>query len=699
MRCQSVSRLFAAILAVGALPACSGDTGDDDDGPAIAGDAGPPPADPDAPLIRAVSPPAVSFRGGERVRVEGERLASPRAVRLGDVEVTATEEDGALVFTAPAVPVGGRVTLSVETEDGTGTYDFRYLGVSPPSLRLVEVPGAADAVTGERMLLMRRAGAPRVAVLGADGLALLEATGGRLALVASGEGVAVRAACAADFDGDADDDLWIADEAGSAGIHRHDPTGLAAPATAQPTPAVDAVCGDFTGDGAADVLVALAPAEGLPALRLLVGDGRGGLQAAAGGVTLGGALLGLATGDVDGDGHTDVLVGRADAPPRLLMGDGHGGFTDAPPGTLPAGGDGARPTLGDLDGDGRADALLLGASGAALWINDGAGRFADHSGLSVGVPGLEAAAAYLVDVDIDGALDVLALGPGGLAFLRNDGTGRLFDYSDAVLARRGAKAPRALAVADVDADVDPDLVALRGDGVALFRGWDPAPFADADFDGIPTELDGCPDDADPDQNNKDSVHFQCSDAEACQADTGCALALSPAGRAYLTCASAMVPQAEARAFCERRGARLFFPDDADEQAFVVGLAPGRAWFDLTDTAEEGRWISAEGREASFAAWGMGQPDNAGDVEDCVELIAEDPAAPAWNDLPCDVPRGFVCEDDAAEAAPDPPDACDLCPGVHDPAQADADADGVGDACDACADMPGTGADGCPEVAP
>ena len=53
---------------------------------------------------------------------------------------------------------------------------------------------------------------------------------------------------------------------------------------------------------------------------------------------------------------------------------------------------------------------------------------------------------------------------------------------------------------------------------------------------------------------------------------------------------------------------------------------------------------------------------------------------------------------AAVTPADPPDACDNCPDVHNPDQADRDADGAGDACDPCPDDADPAAT-CPPVMP
>ena len=82
-------------------------------------------------------------------------------------------------------------------------------------------------------------------------------------------------------------------------------------------------------------------------------------------------IQGVVTGDIDGDGHADILavqnsfapdpsIGRFDGGlSQLLLGDGKGGFTAVPPieSGLVIPGDAKALLIGDIDGDGRPDIL------------------------------------------------------------------------------------------------------------------------------------------------------------------------------------------------------------------------------------------------------------------------------------------------------------------------------------------------------
>jgi hypothetical protein len=717
---MSTPRRTRTLAALGWLPAllplllaCEGSSGKSGDAAASGGalgDAGPggvnAAPDPDAPRVRAVLPDRSPLAGGVTVRIEGVRLDAVTELRFGEHagEITA-HTDTALEVKVPAAEAGGAVTLTLVAPGGTSTWrGFRYYGIAASALRFVEVPDAADAVSGDALYALRTSLAPRVVVGGAGALSVLEpGAGGRLTVKGTGEAPpSVRAACVADFDADGADDLFLADASGAAGVYRRAGSGLAQPSPLAGVPAVQADCADYNGDDAPDVLVVLAPPEGVAALQLLVGDGRGGLMPAAGGRPLGAAVVtGLASADFDADGHRDVLLGLEVGRPRLFVGDGGGGFIDALPGKTPAGPEAVAPLVADFDGDGQNDVFLLGPAGAALWLGDADGGLVDRSALNVGVLGLTGAVLSTLDADLDGAPDVLAVGAEGARLLRNDGQGRLFDYTSSLVARPGTPAPTRLVALDLDGDDDVDLVGLRPGAAApiVLRNWAPQPFSDRDADGLPDSLDNCPDVSNPDQRNRDAAHFHCETPEVCQSTTGCALAVDAgANRALLSCPAQALTPADAAAFCTRLGGRLWMPQSPEEQGVVAALGPAHLWLDLTDAAAEGTFVSADGRAAPFASWGPGQPDNAGGTEHCVELITDDPAAPFWNDLPCDLPRGVACEDTVTVTPADPPDACDNCPDLHNPDQADRDADGAGDACDVCPDDPDPAAT-CPPVMP
>jgi hypothetical protein len=199
------------------------------------------------------------------------------------------------------------------------------------------------------------------------------------------------------------------------------------------------------------------------------------------------------TGDVNGDAHPDVLTtGSAGLQVRLGLGDGTLGPAEGYPG-------GAGPFLvaGDLDHDGHADLVMGGDSvSVAVQLGLGDGSF----GLAVKFAVTKApVAAVLADFDGDGNLDLATLSTraGTVTVRLGLGDGTFAPGTDLAV---GAWAV-GLAAGLLDGDGHPDLVVVQslpaqlspwlgngaggftsGTPIALPSAWGPVVLADLDGD-------------------------------------------------------------------------------------------------------------------------------------------------------------------------------------------------------------------------
>lgn len=247
------------------------------------------------------------------------------------------------------------------------------------------------------------------------------------------------------------------------------------------------IAGDFTNDGAPDVLIVR---DGREQPAFLLNDGRGNFELKWGAAPALIDVRAIVTGDFNGDGNLDLAAWHG-FPVVLQLFHGEG------TGYLPAGPElaGARKPLAaaDFDGDGRDELLSTGSSSTTVTVWEGT------EGTDVKVSAdVVNAIATTGDFNGDGAPDAALSTDYAVLVLLNDGRGTLTERG---WFRTATPAP-AFAAGDFDSDGDDDLLVPSGYGIAIVRSNGDGTFralprvpamhgqpADVDGDGVDEQID------------------------------------------------------------------------------------------------------------------------------------------------------------------------------------------------------------------
>lgn len=163
---------------------------------------------------------------------------------------------------------------------------------------------------------------------------------------------------------------------------------------------------DLNEDGKLDLAV---PNLLGPAVSILLGDGRGAFELAAGSPTVVSTRPGyLAGGDLNGDGHPDLAVTHDDQNlVSILLGDGSGGMQQMTGSPFEAAARSWPVEIADMDGDGQLD-LLFAGNDNVLRIHYGS---LAEAGLApfqeLALSGGRILYLHPVDLNSDGRLDLL----------------------------------------------------------------------------------------------------------------------------------------------------------------------------------------------------------------------------------------------------------------------------------------------------
>jgi FG-GAP-like repeat len=237
---------------------------------------------------------------------------------------------------------------------------------------------------------------------------------------------------------------------------------LVAYSTGRPDDVVHLALGDVNGDGRLDAVTTNYAGN---TVLLLLGQPGGGL--------LGSARFPLPTrsipakvvlGDVNGDGRLDVLTASSGSSNvDVLLGQAGGGF--APSSTYPTDTNPQGLALGDVNGDGRPDVVTANQDSHTVGVLLGlpAGGFGPVSTYPTGAYSGPRAVAVR-DLNADGRPDLITANFGSntvgvLLALAGGGFGAVSLYPAGPLG-----GPLALAIGDVNADGQPDVVTANFSG-------------------------------------------------------------------------------------------------------------------------------------------------------------------------------------------------------------------------------------------
>ena len=295
-----------------------------------------------------------------------------------------------------------------------------------------------------------------------------------------------------DVNGDGHADLVVANECQSNGdcssgavsvlLGNGDGTFQSAASYSAGYDAYSVAIGDVNGDGHADLVVAnqcQSSSNCNGAVSVLLGNGDGTFQAPVSYSSGGNDALSVAIGDVNGDGHADLVVANecqsngdcSSGAVSVLLGNGDGTF-QAPVSYRSGGSEATSVAIGDVNGDGHADLVVANqcnsdcSSGAvSVLLGNGDGTFQAPVSYSSG--GYDALSVAIGDVNGDGHADLAVANWAGVSVLLGNGDG---SFQAAINTTIPVFGFGGLALADFNGDGKLDVASGAGDFLLLGNG-------------------------------------------------------------------------------------------------------------------------------------------------------------------------------------------------------------------------------------